>query len=142
MSRALWAAYGGQPRGFGTVREVPGAGVEAETEEGIWRLGNRRFACSGAAIDTSDTPYSEVVLSLDGRERSTFLFEDILRPRARSSIDALKKVGLELGILSGDRAPVVAKLAADIGIDNWRAGLSPATRPKPAPTPQHEGVAC
>ena len=125
LSRALWSAYGGQPRGFDTVREVPGAGVEAETQEGVWRLGNRRFACATESIDVSDKPYSEVVLSLDGIERATFLFEDTLRPRARASIETLKNGGLELGILSGDRAPVVAKLAADLGITNWRAGLSP-----------------
>ncbi|MFN3363727.1 MAG: HAD-IC family P-type ATPase, partial [Allorhizobium sp.] len=125
LSRALWAAYGGQPRGFDTVREVPGAGVETETVEGVWRLGNRRFACATEAIDVSDKPYSEVVLSLDGIERATFLFEDTLRPRARASIETLKNGGLELGILSGDRAPVVAKLAADLGITIWRAGLTP-----------------
>ncbi|MGE8104173.1 cation-translocating P-type ATPase [Allorhizobium sp. NPDC080224] len=125
LSRALWSAYGGQPRGFDTVREVPGAGVEAETQEGVWRLGNRRFACATEAIDVSDKPYSEVVLSLDGIERATFLFEDTLRPRARASIETLKNGGLELGILSGDRAPVVATLAADLGITNWRAGLTP-----------------
>ncbi len=125
LSRALWSAYGGQPRGFDTVREVPGSGVEAETSEGVWRLGNRRFACVSDVVDTTDKPYSEVVLSLDGIERATFLFEDMLRPRAQSSIAALKQAGLDLGILSGDRAPVVAKLAADLGIENWRAGLSP-----------------
>jgi Cu2+-exporting ATPase len=107
------------------VREVPGAGVEAETEDGVWRLGNRRFACGTNAGSTDDKPYSEVVLSLDGSERATFLFEDMLRPRARASIETLKNAGLELGILSGDRAPVVAKLAADLNIDTWRAGLSP-----------------
>ncbi len=125
LSRALWSAYGGQPRGFDTVREVPGAGVEAETEEGVWRLGNRRFACATPMATSEDKPYSEVVLSLDGIERATFLFEDTLRPRARASIETLKNGGLELGILSGDRAPVVAKLAADLGITNWRAGLTP-----------------
>lgn len=125
LSRALWSAYGGQPRGFDAVREVPGAGVEADTVEGVWRLGNRRFACGTTLIDVSDKPYSEVVLSLDGIERATFLFEDMLRPRARASIETLKNDGLELGILSGDRAPVVAKLAADLGITNWRAGLTP-----------------
>lgn len=104
---------------------MPGAGVEAETVEGVWRLGNRRFACGTTLIDVSDKPYSEVVLSLDGIERATFLFEDMLRPRARASIETLKNDGLELGILSGDRAPVVAKLAADLGITNWRAGLTP-----------------
>lgn len=125
LSRALWSAYGGQPRGFAAVREVPGAGVEAETEEGVWRLGNRRFACAMQSVDVSDQPYSEVVLSLDGIERAAYLFEDMLRPRAQSSIETLKKAGLDLGILSGDRAPVVAKLAADLGIANWRAGLTP-----------------
>ncbi|WP_159947798.1 cation-translocating P-type ATPase [Rhizobium sp. 18065] len=125
LSQALWSAYGGQPLGFASVREVPGSGVEAHSSSGLYRLGNRRFACGDAAEQDAANLYSEVVLSLNGAEIGTFHFEDMLRPRAEAAIHSLKASGLTLGILSGDRAPVVARLANQIGIERWRAELSP-----------------
>ena len=61
---AAWAEFG--------VREIPGAGLEAVVAEGTWRLGNPRFALTGAASE-SDEARSAVVLSLDGKERARFL---------------------------------------------------------------------
>jgi Cu2+-exporting ATPase len=125
LSRALWSACSLQPRVFDGVREVPGAGVEAITPEGIWRLGNRSFACSDAGASIVVNPFSEVVLSRDNAEVAVFHFEDILRPRAEGAIRQLKADGLRLGILSGDRAVVVAKIARELGIESWQSGLSP-----------------
>jgi Cu2+-exporting ATPase len=125
LSRALWSAYTLQPRAFDGVREVPGAGVEAITSDGVWRLGNRPFACGEAKLDIIANPYSVVVLSRDGTEVATFHFEDIARPRAEHAIRQLKVAGFRLGILSGDKAVVVAKLARELGIESWRSGLSP-----------------
>ena len=62
---------------------------------------------------------------MNGAEIGTFHFEDMLRPRAEAAIHSLKASGLTLGILSGDRAPVVAQLATQLGIERWRAELSP-----------------
>ncbi|MDH4441980.1 MAG: cation-translocating P-type ATPase [Rhizobium sp.] len=125
LSRALWKAYTLTPRAFDGVREVPGAGVEAITSEGIWRLGNRSFTCGETKMDLVANPFSEVVLSRDGTEVAAFHFEDILRPRADRAVAQLKASGLRLGILSGDRAVVVAKIARELGIDSWQSGLSP-----------------
>ncbi|THV25051.1 cation-translocating P-type ATPase [Peteryoungia ipomoeae] len=128
LSSALRRAYGGQPAAFDGVREVPGAGVEAVTPEGHWRLGNRRFACPVSDASTApgeDVPYSEVVLSLNGDQRAVFLFEDMLRPQAREAIETLQQEGFDLTILSGDRPAVVKRLASQLGIAKWRAALSP-----------------
>ncbi|EHS53903.1 copper-translocating P-type ATPase [Rhizobium sp. PDO1-076] len=125
LSQALCSAYGGQSLGFASVREVPGSGVEAQSPSGLYRLGNRRFACADTVGHDEANVYSEVVLSLNGAEIGTFHFEDMLRPRAEAAIHSLKASGLTLGILSGDRAPVVAQLATQLGIERWRAELSP-----------------
>ncbi|WP_454745815.1 cation-translocating P-type ATPase [Ciceribacter selenitireducens] len=125
LSQALWRAAGVAPRIIDAVREIPGAGIEAETAEGVYRLGSRKFACADASIDTGDHAYSEVVLSLDGRELQSFRFEDTLRPGAEKAIALLKGEGFSVGILSGDRAGVVAALAQRLGIANWKAELAP-----------------
>jgi P-type Cu2+ transporter len=139
LSRALWSAYTLQPRAFDGVREIPGAGVESQMPEGVWRLGNRSFACAEAKIDPIANPYSEVVLSRDGVEVASFHFEDIARPRAEHSIRQLKASGFRLGILSGDRAVVVAKLARDLGIESWRSGLSPRQKAEACAEAASEG---
>ncbi|PTM94210.1 cation-translocating P-type ATPase [Mycoplana dimorpha] len=123
ISMALYEAAGEAVAPLaGEIREIPGAGVEAMTEAGTYRLGNRAFA--GGKPEAAGAQ-SETILSLDGRELACFRFDDQLRPAARESIEALGRLGLATGILSGDRAPVVAALADRLGIASWRAGLSP-----------------
>ncbi len=125
LSQALWRAASVAPRMIDSVREIPGAGIEAESADGTYRLGSRKFACADGAGETGDHAYSEVVLSLDGRELQSFRFEDTLRPGAEKAIALLKGEGFSVGILSGDRAGVVAALAQRLGIANWKAELAP-----------------
>ncbi|MET3584962.1 Cu2+-exporting ATPase [Pseudorhizobium tarimense] len=104
------------------VEELPGQGLQAQTKEGLYRLGSRRFACGIAACDGAT---SEVVLTLDGTEIAVFRFEDALRPDAPAAMASLVKGGIRTGILSGDRAPVVEALATRLGVAFWRAELAP-----------------
>lgn len=123
LSLALVQAASGA-RDFATVSESPGEGLEAVTEEGRFRLGNRRFATgSDAAADAGAV--SEVVFSLDLKPLQAFFFEDIPRPGAMKALAELTRRGLRTAVLSGDRAPVVRDLASCLGIAEWHAGLTP-----------------
>ncbi|THK37130.1 cadmium-translocating P-type ATPase [Ensifer sp. MPMI2T] len=122
IATALHEATGAVQPLVGEIREIPGAGIEAETRDGVYRLGSRAFACGDAGVASGQ---SEAILSLDGRELACLRFEDRLRPAARESVDALSRLGLTTGILSGDREPVVAALAHRLGIAKWSAELSP-----------------
>ncbi|OCP38508.1 cation-translocating P-type ATPase [Ensifer sp. LC163] len=106
----------------GDIREIPGAGIEAATADGVYRLGSRAFACGDAGEASGQ---SEAILSLDGRELACFRFEDRLRPLAHESVESLTRMGFATGILSGDREPVVSALAGRLGIASWRSELSP-----------------
>ncbi|MCV3737043.1 cation-translocating P-type ATPase [Rhizobium sp. TRM96647] len=125
LSAALAAAHVGPVPQFGAVAEIPGRGLEAVTPEGTWRLGNRAFACSGDEPADDGSSASEVVLSLDGAVIETFRFEDRLRPAARETVAWLRKDGIEVDILSGDRPAAVERVAAQLGVSRWRAGLAP-----------------
>ncbi len=48
-----------------------------------------------------------------------------MRPDAAEAIAALKARGLQIQILSGDVAAVVERQAKALGIEHWRAGLTP-----------------
>ncbi len=51
-----------------------------------------------------------------------------LRPDAVETAAALRALGLDLMILSGDRPDAVAPVAAALGIADWRGGLTPAEK--------------
>ncbi len=125
LSAALAAAHTGPVPQFEAVAEIPGCGLEARTPEGRWRLGNRAFACGGAAAADDGSAASEVVLSLDGVPIETYRFEDRLRPSARETVAALRRDGIKVGIVSGDRPAAVERVAALLDIGRWRAGLAP-----------------
>lgn len=124
LSQALAEHHNGPTPVIGSVRELAGAGITAQTAEGDVRLGRRGFACPGSSSSTVGEG-SEVVLSLDGEELAHFLFEDEIRPGADSAVAALKAEGFELALLSGDRTPVVEAMAAELGIADWHAELTP-----------------
>jgi Cu2+-exporting ATPase len=107
---------------FSSVREVPGAGLEAEGPEGTYRLGRAGWALP-AGVDASGP-----VLSLDGRELARFLLTGRLREDGLATIRRLKKQGLAVNILSGDSPAAVAAVAGELEIDEWHAAVRPADK--------------
>jgi Cu2+-exporting ATPase len=103
------------------VEERPGEGLIWHGANSDWRLGSAKFA--GASATQSDASVTSFLASPDGRiER--FAFEDRLRPDAREACAALQRI-YDVEICSGDRAEVVAKIAAEAGIHRWQAEMSP-----------------
>ncbi|MFK0682733.1 cation-translocating P-type ATPase [Ochrobactrum sp. BD67] len=127
LSRALALFSGAKPMtAFTRIEEVPGAGIEAELNGAVYRLGKRDWADKSAALPHADGP--ETCLSIDGKLVQTFRFEDQPREDAAGAIATLKRNGLKLGIISGDRLPAVERLAAYLGVDNFRAEVLPADK--------------
>jgi Cu2+-exporting ATPase len=106
------------------VVEHPGKGLEWTAPDGVWKLGSCAF--TGEAEDGA----TDHVLWLTGPQgrKQRFQFADRLRPDAEAVIARLRAMGLELEILSGDRAAPVADLAGRLGIDRATAHLSPVDK--------------
>lgn len=128
LSQALYASVGGAMPRFDEVKEIPGSGIEAQVEAGIYRLGNRQFACLATGNNDAAHSASEVVLSLNGVEVACFHFEDTVRPGAAQAINTLESNGFTTEIVSGDRDPAVKALALKLGVDAWRGALAPADK--------------
>lgn len=126
LARALVAAAAPVSVAAG-VREVPGEGLEATIDGERVRLGNRRW-CGVEEDCNADAP--ELWLVQAGMAPVRFSFEDPVRDDARSVVHALRRQGLDIALLSGDRAPTVAALAAALGIDDWRAACKPEEKAK------------
>jgi Cu2+-exporting ATPase len=68
----------------------------------------------------------ELWFAAPGRAPVPFRFEDAPRADAAEAVAGLAQAGLAVELLSGDRAPAVAKAAAAAGIARWQAEASPA----------------
>ncbi len=116
LARALAAAAGPVAIASG-VEEVPGAGLNA----GAIRLGSAVFC--GVTAPDSDTP--ELWLTRPGQASVRFAFAEKLRADAAATVARLKRDGVALRLLSGDRETAVARAAGAAGIETWEAAQSP-----------------
>ena len=99
-------------------REVPGYGIEAAWQGQRVRLGRAAWVGAEALGQTATW------LQIGGRVRA-FRFTDRLRDGAAQAVAALRSGGYRVVLLSGDTAGAVAELAAQVGIDDFRAGVLP-----------------
>ncbi len=56
---------------------------------------------------------------------ASFALRDSLRPEAPELVALLARSGVRSHLASGDRAPTVARCAAELGIDSWLAAATP-----------------
>ncbi len=105
------------------VCEVPGAGVETVADGAVWRLGSPTFALGAPA----DGEPGDVVFARDDHAVARLATEEVLRTDAADEIRALRQLGVQVWMLTGD-APERALLAADaadIPHDRVVAGQTP-----------------
>lgn len=113
------------------AREILGQGVSAIFDGVEIRLGSADF-CGAEnlrieAVVLSDPEVSVVAFSR-AQEKHLFVIRQKLRPDAHVVISALQRRNIAVEILSGDRAAAVRFAAEELGIGEWRAGLTPAEK--------------
>ncbi len=126
LSRAIVSAADGQAISavpFDAVSEIPGQGLEAERDGVVYRLGRGIWAVRdhGALAGLGGA----AVLAADGRLLAAFRFEDRLRAEAATAIDALKRQGIAVELLSGDAPAAVGAVAGALGVDRFEAQVQP-----------------
>ncbi len=124
LARALVAVTGPVPAAEPVV-EHPGKGISFGTAAGEVRLGSRAFCGDGAA---AESPTPELWLARPGAVPVRFAFDERVRADARKTIDGLRRMGLAVELISGDRRAAVARVAAALGIGAWRAECLPVEK--------------
>jgi Cu2+-exporting ATPase len=128
LSRAICAAARQRnvpPADVRNVQEHPGKGLSGTCNGQELRLGSRQWC---GAPGASHDALLELVLVAGSRAPVTFTFEDELRPDAAAVIEDLGNRGLEVRILSGDRAAAVRHAAEALGITTWQAEMTPQAK--------------
>jgi Cu+-exporting ATPase len=135
--RALCAdalsAFGSLPESV-AFSAFPGRGVAAAVEGVVVLAGSPVFLEEGgvtlgdakASIEAlRENGRSVVALAVAGKLEAIFSLEDRPRPSATPAVAALRKLGLELRLLTGDEASVARRVAEEAGIGSALAALSP-----------------
>ena len=108
------------------AREIAGQGVSAQVNGHTVLAGNARLMESQAIPYTPDDGVGTVVyLACDGTFLGSVLISDEVKPTARQAMDSLRSQGVRTVMLTGDSKAVAAGVAAQLGIDDYRAELLP-----------------
>ncbi|AFL69193.1 heavy metal translocating P-type ATPase [Sulfurospirillum barnesii] len=105
-AKGLSAVYEGHVLLGGNAKMMQEAGIEIVLEEQFDALSHYFFA-------------------IDGELVAIFGLKDSLKEGAKESIDALRALGLEIIMLSGDHQRVSETIAKEVGITTFKAGLLP-----------------
>ncbi|MDP6969617.1 MAG: heavy metal translocating P-type ATPase [Gammaproteobacteria bacterium] len=95
------------------------------------RLGSAEFVSQLGSWQAPQRPCGEGVWLLLGSTKEALAWlhiSDAKRPQLNTVMQQLKALNMELCILSGDHSDNVAGLAAELGVDAWRAGQTPAQK--------------
>ena len=108
------------------IQNIAGKGISA-TYKGVKIAGgSRAFVKSlGASLADDAGGSSEYYFMYDNKLVARFLLDDELREGAKASIKELKKMGLKVLMLSGDKQIVASKVASELGIDESHGELNP-----------------
>jgi P-type Cu+ transporter len=125
---------------LGGFHAVPGKGVDAVIGGRRILAGSRRFLlehqvpltaldalAAGPAAQGLGLVYA-AELGTVPRPLGVLAIGDTLRPGAAEAVAALRRRGITVSLLTGDAEPVARSVAAQLGIDDVRAGLLPADK--------------
>ena len=112
------------------IVEQPGQGVHGVVDGVEVRLGRPSFCDADDIANAilSNDPEMSAVAFRHGDIRYVFAVRQQLRPDAQATVAALRRRGIAVEILSGDREPAVEAAAESLGIAEWRAGVTPAEK--------------
>lgn len=121
-------------------QSTPGGGVAAVVGDKQVRIGKPEFTGSGAEDVGANPGYSRIDVTADGRRLGTFLLSDTIKESAASALETLRRQdGLQIIMLTGDNANAARQVATQLGLADFRAGLSPQDKAEAIRAMQAEG---
>ncbi len=127
---------------------IAGQGVKARLDGRSVLLGNRRLI-TGSGVDLSpadqglrrleDEGKTVMTLALDGKGVGMVAGADTVKPSAKATVDALKRMGVHVVMLTGDNSRTAAAIAKEIGFERFVAEVLPQQKEETIESLQREG---
>lgn len=116
--------------GASNFQNIPGFGMQATVGNETVLIGSRKLL-SSRDVPVPDLPMSstaEVWIATLSRPIALIHLIDQIRSESKHVIAFLKKNGIAVTLLTGDRAVAAQAVAAEVGIDDVRAEISPEAK--------------
>nr|WP_255481836.1 heavy metal translocating P-type ATPase [Amycolatopsis sp. SID8362] len=113
---------------------LPGLGAEATVDGHLVLVGSSRlFGDRGIAVAENVESIQAagavpVLIAVDGEFIGLLEVRDVVKPSAAAAVTALRAQGLRTVLLTGDHEAAARAVAAEIGVDEVRAGVLPADK--------------
>ncbi len=107
-------------------RNLPGLGMEARVGHEVVIVGSQRLMHEREILlpEAESSSEAEVWIASSMIQGAIFLSDEI-RPAAKRVIEFLKRNGLSVALLTGDRASAARSVGAQVGIDDVRPDFTP-----------------
>ena len=132
ISLSIKNAYGKDidPSRVTDVQELGGHGVTAKVDGKIVAAGNARLMAKlGLTVPEITEPGTIVHVAMEGRYAGYLLIADVVKPHSAAAIKGLKQAGVRKTVmLTGDAEPVAKAVSAELGLDEYHAGLLPGDK--------------
>lgn len=119
------------PQKMANFRAIPGQGVEGEIDGRHLRLGSPDWlglADDPAVLELQRAGRTVMVLGEGDTVLALFAVADALRPTSKAAVRRLRERGIRVVMLTGDNVATAAAIAAEAGIDEFRAGVLPGDK--------------
>ena len=128
-ARALAASLHDLPvQDLSLLHEVPGSGVEAQSNGQTVRLGRLDWVAELGLPDQVTTPPSGLGFAMTNSPLYVIQLEETLRPGVFETIEHFEDAGIPSEILSGDNEQAVQKVAQAAGVTHYSSGLKPGEK--------------
>jgi P-type Cu+ transporter len=123
-----------QPIRAASAATIPGAGIAAESSEGTILVGTRELlaqrgiAFATGSADAAEAGEAVLQVALGTRRIGEIVLSDVVNESSREAVADLKRLGLSVTMLSGDRQETAEAIAGQVGIDRVIAEVKPADK--------------
>ena len=132
ISLSIKNAYGKDidPSRVTDVQELGGHGVTAKVDGKTVAAGNARLMAKlGLTVPEIAEPGTIVHVAMEGGYAGYLLIADVVKPHSAAAIRGLKQAGVRKTVmLTGDAEPVAKAVSAELGLDEYHAGLLPGDK--------------
>ncbi|MCQ2509408.1 MAG: cadmium-translocating P-type ATPase [Lachnospiraceae bacterium] len=132
ISLSLQKAYGNKvdPARVADVQEISGHGITAKVDGHDVAIGNEKMM-RRVGVEPQHCHHVGTIIhvAVDGVYGGHIVISDELKPNSKEAMQQLKKAGVEKTVmLTGDAKSVAEKVAAEVGLTDFRAELLPADK--------------
>ncbi len=108
------------------IKEIAGYGIEYVKDNEKILAGNHKLMDKeNISYDRENAVGTIVYVAKNNKILGNVVIEDIIKDDAVSAIDKIKKMGINLVMLTGDKTEIAKDVAAKVGIDNVYSELLP-----------------